>query len=889
MPHRTLTSWLAIAALATLALGTAGCSDPVDPPPDGGSDADPDADTDPDAGADADADGDGGAPCDSGDGPARLDLGAGVVLAVEADGSLRLLRGEAEVLRLPPEAFAVGTVARLDPAANYDPYYLEDVDRGIYREPAGLAWLDPACASTATDEGGALVVTLTYPGGRRGSVTLRADAPGRARVDWTLPDGDPPAVFARLAARTPADEHFYGLGEVFDHVDHRGRVRAMQLEPAPLESANNEAHVPIPLLVGTSGWGLYVDSRRPGVFATAVAEDDLVRVTYGLGAAAGDGLALYLFAEPHPLDVTRHYYELTGFPGPVAPWALGPWLWRDEVDDQAAVEADLATIRDLDLATTGYWIDRPYASAVNSFDFEPADYPDPAAMMAAALDLGFRVALWHTPYLDDEDADSRALYDAAVTSGYFPPVMGTAASPWGPPLDFTNPDAFAWWQARLAGYRDLGVAGYKLDYAEEVLAGAFGIRLPWAFYDGSDELTMHRGYQDGYHRAYAEMLPEGGGFLLCRAAVAGDQRHGTIIWPGDIDATLTRFGEAFVDRDGEEHVGVGGLPAAVVASSALGPSGFPLFGSDTGGYRHAPPDRETYVRWFEHTALSTVMQVGTNANDLPWDLGDLGLDEEVLDLYRRYARLHLRLFPYLWSAFARVRVDGRAIQRPLGLAHPELGLHPDDVYLLGDHLLVAPVVDRGVTQRRLSLPAGGWQDWWTGAHHEGEATVAAPLGTIPLLVREWAPIPLLRPTIDTLLPVADPAAVDSFATAPGPLWVRLGVRAGSTGEAAVSAVLYDGTELAVEPPATGGACPAATVRVARGEVFAGPVVFEVVGAELDAPRWSAAGGGETSLAASADAAAFDAAEAGWLSLGEGRTLSKAPGAAAAVRFGVCGG
>ena len=93
----------------------------------------------------------------------------------------------------------------------------------------------------------------------------------------------------------------------------------------------------------------------------------------------------------------------------------------------------------------------------------------------------------------------------------------------GIPIDLTNPDAFDWWQALIGRYVDIGIEGYKLDYGEDVAAGAGERRLPWLFADGSDERTMQAGYQLFYHRAYAEKLPDDGGFMLCRSATYGDQ------------------------------------------------------------------------------------------------------------------------------------------------------------------------------------------------------------------------------------------------------------------------------------------------------------------------------------------------------------------------------
>ena len=766
-------------------------------------------------------------------------LGSEGLFALERDGQRLLTFGW--------DGLALGTVPALDDTLNYDPWYLEPVaaDDALYAPPEGLAWIGATAMEDLGESDAGRTLRVTWDDGRSSDLSIDTAAEGRVALRWSPPAEGTPTAYFRLRPRVAggASEGFYGLGEYFDHVEHRGQTRAMHFEPSPLESAYNEAHFPVPLLVGTSGWGLFVASYRPGVFAVATEQDDLVQVTFGQGADAPEGLEFHLFSSAHPLDVTRHYYDVTGYPGPFAPWALGPWIWRDEVDGQAAVEADLLTIRDLDLATTGYWIDRPYATSVNTFDLNPATYGDPAAMMNVADSLGFAMALWHTPYVDPDHEASAPLYEEAASAGYFAPLMATAFGPWGPPLDLSNAAAFSWWQEQLQPYVDLGIVGYKLDYAEEVIVGAFGTRLPWAFADGTDELTMQRRYQLLYHQVYAELLPEDGGFLLCRAGGWGDQVNGTIVWPGDIDANMARHGDKVTEEDGSWYVAVGGLPAAVVAGSSLGPSGFPLFGSDTGGYRHSPPDEETYIRWIQHTALSPVMQVGTNTNDLPWSFGDAEVhDPELVDLYRLYARLHLRLWPYLWTQVAALATTGRAIQRPLGLAHPELGVHPDDVYLLGDDLLVGPVVDPGVTSRTLPLPAGTWIDWWTGAAHVGpEAEIEAPLDRIPLLLRAGHPVPLLRPTIDTLRPVTDPDAVDSFATAAGPLHVV--VAPGPEG----SFTLYDGTVVA-QAPVEGGL----ELSWTPGAVFAGGVtIFEVlaVGAEPSAVEgatswsWDPARGG----------------------------------------------
>lgn len=778
------------------------------------------------------------------------------VEVVWAEPELLLRRGDEVLLRFPADGFQLGAVAALDDDSSYDPFYVAP-DRWLTVESAEPLGGDATVA-----------LRLRFAEGATARLTVDELAPGRFAATL-IPEGGPPLAYLRLRPVVDAEEGFYGLGEYFDAAEHRGRVRAMQLEyDAKLESQYNEAHVPVPFVIGTRGWGLFVEDPHPAVFDVAAAADDRVAATFGTGMATGEGLKFHLYAANHPIDVVRHYYATTGAPRLPAPWALGPWIWRDENEDQAQVEADIAEIRALDLATSAIWIDRPYASAVGAFDWRPAQFPAPAAMIAAAHALGLRVALWSAPYVEDAPATA-AIRGEALTQGFFPPKVGLLTSSWGAPIDLTNPDAFAWWQALIRTYTETGIEGFKLDYAEDVTVGIAGARTPWAFADGSTERTMHKLYALLYHRVYAETLPAAGGFLLARAGTYGDQRNVSVIWPGDLDATMDRHLDE-AEKDGESFVAVGGLPAALTASLSLGPSGFPFFASDTGGYRHSPPDRETFTRWFQYTALTPVMQVGTSSNDVPWEFTPAnGFDEVMLGWYREYARLHMRLFPYVWTYAQRLALDGRPLQRPLGLAYPELGVHPSDTYLLGDALLVAPVVERGATARALTLPPGGWVDWWTGEllAGGGEVTVAAPLASLPLFLRAGGIVPMLRPTIDSLAPTTTPAQVDSFADDPGVLYLRV-----AAAEQASSFAVYDDTLLSQQLGAR-----ALTLAITPGELFTAGAVFEVIAA----PTIAAVLDGDTPLAQLGSPAALEAASAGWVysgALGGTLLVKVGPGA-----------
>lgn len=724
-------------------------------------------------------------------------------------------------------AFQVGTVDDLDSGASFDPYWLF-VDSPP-EPPAGLRWHASGDLRVVGSDASALSLELPVPGGTA-QLTFAPSYAGSFRAVFRT---DAPNV-AFLRVRPDADPHeaFYGLGEWGDGVEHRGKLRAMQIEiDTTLESSNNENHVPVPLLVGTRGWGVFVKSQRPGVFDVARETDTTIDITFGTAEDSATGLELYLFSADEPLDIYKPYYEVTGYPQLPAEWAYGPLIWRNEHDSQAQVLDDIDKIRSLDLATSGIWFDRPYARGVNTFDWDPAKFPAPETMLQTLRDAGLRYAIWQAPYTAPADNQDPApeQHAYATENGFFPPVTGLLVNQWGKPIDFTNPEAYAWWKENLATYtRPLGAGGYgvegfKLDYAEDVVLGASGQRIPWQFADGSDERTMHYGYTMLYHQIHRELLDQHGGFLLVRAGRWGDQTRGVIVWPGDLAADLSRFGDPL---PGTSQRSVGGLATALSFGLGLSASGFPFSASDTGGYRRSPPNNETWLRWVEANAVWSAMQVGDGSSQAPWEFTpENGRTQASLDTYRTYARLHLRLFPYAWSYAHAMWETGRPIVRPFGLAVPYMQVHPIDQYFFGDHLLVAPVITAGQTSREVVFPPGAdWYDWFTGERVAtvGAVTVDAPLDKLPLYLRGGGIVPMLRDTIDTLAPAKLPG-VESYANDPGVLVVRT-----APGSAQPPFVMFDGTTIESDGTPT-------MLSFVPGSRFTNGAVFEIV-ARAEPPK-----------------------------------------------------
>lgn len=690
---------------------------------------------------------------------------AGAPSYADPDGAT-LVVGETGVIGFADHrlSLAFGTVSSPEDTFNYDPYNLIDPAMSYavpplleFSETTGARWDGDAWALDLAD--GA-------------TARLRVDDAGPGLRLTLTRDGEEWAPYVRARIGIDGDEAFYGLGEWFDGAEHRGHVHPMQIEiQTALESSYNEAHVPVPLLVSSAGWGILVDSDWPGTFDVGAGDPDVVEIVYN----QRDGFNLDLYAPGSPAETVARYHRRTGMPEVPPNWAFAPLQWHDDDITAEILVEDAAAIRALGIPTGCVWIDNPWQTSYNSMQPDPARFPDWTGLIADLEATGFRMLAWTTPYVEEGDPEYAGYADA----GWFvdAPIL---FSQFGELVDLTHPDAMAAWQGRAEAAEAIGIHGWKLDYGEDVQLGIGASRLAYPFANGEDERTMHHRYAQFFHRAYQE--PSGNeSFLLGRGGGRGGHVYTDAIWPGDIDSDFRRFGD-----DGH----VGGLPSAIRAGTGLAASGYPFFASDTGGYRHDRPTHEVMTRWTEYSALLPIMQYGgSGLNHNPWDFtvyGESAFTEATLEAFTRYAVLHIRLFPYFRALADRAGATGLPLLSAQGFAYPDEGLHPDDAFLVGSDIYVSPVEEEGATTKEVSFPPGGWIHWWSGARHEGTATVAAPVGTGPVFQREGSAIPLLRRDVVTL--ASSDGSVESWADEPGRLNARIVRGAGAafalaTGEA----------------------------------------------------------------------------------------------------------
>jgi alpha-glucosidase (family GH31 glycosyl hydrolase) len=639
-------------------------------------------------------------------------------------------------------------------------------------DPAGIEWVTPRRATAVDEAQGS--ITLDDP--RTGPVTVRVTvaAPGVVAID--LDARGPDVAMLRLVL--PTDDGAYrGLGERFGPLDPRGSIVPMQLQlTAASSSGTNETHVPVPFVVSSRGYGLFVRTREAGAFdvgATAPAE---LRASFeGHRATA----FVLMDARRDPTAVVARYTRLTGLPRLPPRWAFGPQQWRNVWRNADELLEDARRLRAERIPTTTLWIDNPWMRSYVEHVVDEARFPDPPGLLRTLAGLGYRVLFWSVPYLDAVAEGSMPRNEAerqwlrARDAGWLVRgPTGTAyvsPSTFGSPggmrealgslVDFTSRDASAYWTEQLGPLIQMGARAFKLDYGEDIVTDVGGARPRFAFSTGESERTARWAYPQGYHAAYRAALDRyagGDGFLLGRASSWGGQSVLDVVWPGDLD---NDFRAHVYERE------VGGLPASVHALISLAESGFPNFASDTGGYRGGRPTREALLRWAEHTALSPFLQLGGGGESHnPWTY-----EPDATPVYRDLARLHNTLVPYLFAQARRASRDGTPPVRSLALAFPDdaAGHIDDAAYLLGDDLYVAAVVTPDTATRRVHVPPGTWVHWWSQRAYTGPADVEvpAPIGQPAFFVRRGAGIELLPDDLDTLVDATAPGIVDGRARA----------------------------------------------------------------------------------------------------------------------------
>jgi alpha-glucosidase/alpha-D-xyloside xylohydrolase len=538
------------------------------------------------------------------------------------------------------------------------------------------------------------------------------------------------------------DGPLLGLGEGGPQFDRKGSADRMIIGQGGYHLSTHGTRAPIPWLVGTNGWAMFVHQPTGEFDFTG----ELGKFT---PKEAPLPLDLFVVASKDPAVIMREYARITGLPEMPPRWAFGYLQSHRTLEGPEQIAGIARTMREKKLPCDALiYLGTEFApSGWNTrngeFTWHPGNFPEPRRQLAALHDQNFKVVV-HVVI------EGKHLTGSVADECTAPPLPSgrTPDNKWPPDRQVS-----CYWPFHKSVMDD-GVDGWWPDQGDGL--------------DGPSELNRHRMYWEGTQVYRPNERP----FALHRNASAGVQRFGGLIWSGDVQSRWETL---------KTHV-----PVAI----NTGLTGLPYWGTDIGGFIPTTEyTGELFVRWFQFAAFCPVFRShGRNWHlHLPWgwDGGDGGPPEtqnfkadpaelhnpQIEPICRQYLELRYRLMPYLYTAVRETHDTGMPIMRALWLHHADdpTAVGRGDEYLWGRDILVAPIVEKGATTRRLYLPRGRWFDFWKEEVVDGgrEIDRSVDLATTPLYVRAGAVVPMDPVRQYTDEPVTDPTTLVVYPGADG--------------------------------------------------------------------------------------------------------------------------
>jgi alpha-glucosidase (family GH31 glycosyl hydrolase) len=557
------------------------------------------------------------------------------------------------------------------------------------------------------------------------------------------PDDDIISVGMNVAASN--DEYFTGLFErTVDGNQNEswkeGITTAMNLRGEEVDMfVKPTLSLYTPFYLSSNGYGLFFEGTWPGHYDFCKSDPRRVLISY-----EGKKLSGIIYASDKPAEIVKAHSLHVG-PTIVPPeWAFLPWRWRDNHSNlktyydgtpvtapyNSMVVEDMLMMKAFDIPCGVYWVDRPWAKGLHGyadFEWDPQRLPNAEKMIGWLHQNNTKFLLWVAPWVTGE------MRFEAKEKGYAIPIKG----PHGDineenvaEIDFTNPEACKWLQEKgIEKMLRQGVDGFKLDRSEELCPEDYTIK----FHDGRFSREVRNEYPVLYVKTFNESCKKikGDDFVLIpRAGYTGSSKYSGF-WGGDIGSPAE------------------GLRAAIIAIQRCAIIGFPVWGSDIGGYWQGDLDREVFARWLAFGAFNPIMEIGPTEDRAPWSMDTAPhYDAELIAIWRLYAKIHTALAGYTHRMVKEANKTGMPVVRPLFLQyHDQPEAWKDwQTFLYGPDILVSAIWKKGITRHTCYLPAGEkWIDAWDKTKvYEGGQTieVETPMMKIPIFIREGAVVDL---------------------------------------------------------------------------------------------------------------------------------------------------
>jgi len=674
-----------------------------------------------------------GAGCSSGDdGSSPTEM---VQIVASDDGTVEVISGERTLFALAP----TGPVAR-----NFD----EDFFGSPERFERTNETIDPLTVqSVANDESGTTVEYANVDQSR--TATLTAQRVGDYASEFRLELAGDAADSIAVGIRCDAEGTFHGFGEQYNATNQRGeKFQLLVTEGGIGRDASNAlagdehtTYFPMPYYIDARGFGALFNTKRRVLVDLCASDENIAWVEVVSGAP----VVWRVFHGPTPVDVISQLGDLVGRPAQPPLWAYSLWIGSQGGRDAVLAEVDALEAANVPVSTM--WV-QDWGGVRINFDggfgvryvWEPREvcipeelcpaiencsvcYPQFGEMVSGLHDRGYRFLTYVNPFIVQDlgltgGVDGR--FSAMEEMGLlvndpdgetYLPIIGPNFPEFDGHPDFSNPGTLDFIAESLANIvRDYGVDGWMVDFGEWIPLDAVAS-------DGSDGVERRNTFPIDWQRATLEAMdavrPDGDWVMFARSGFTGVQSVAQIHWAGD---QQTNWSE------------LDGLPTVVPALINLGLAGQPFVTHDIAGFGRSdgPSTKELYQRWTELGAFTPIMRTHQGADKVSnwrWDS-----DEETTAHFRKFTYVHCALMDELVTLAAEWETTGAPILRHMMLNYPKDPATWDlsDQYMLGDSLLVAPVLTKGAIGRTVYFPAGKWFNVWTGNDIRGPVTVEVP-------------------------------------------------------------------------------------------------------------------------------------------------------------------
>jgi len=603
----------------------------------------------------------------------------------------------------------------------------------------------------------------TFRVGEHGKGNVMLFGEGIVAITWSVPDND---RFAMTFACDPS-ERFFGMGAQVSS-EHRGfRVPVWSAEQGNgkaergednflfgLTGEHYDAYAPVPFALSSRPYGLWVDTRHY-VEMEFCEDDERLRVE-----SWAPQMSLVVFANE---SMARSLQTFTGAswgrPAPVSRWTFAPWV--DAFGGPTGIADVVEVLRDRDIPASAVWAEDWVGTTealggehlTYNWEQDTTLYPDLGAVADDLHRAGLRFLTYVNPFVPN---DTQLYQDLLAADGLVRDHRGEVVElsfAWGAPPGYFDPTS-AGGQTVFREYMERalanGVDGWMADYGEALPYDA-------VLADGRTGAEGHNAYpilwaatNDAFLR---EQRPDDFAFFS-RSGHTGIAAATHIHWLGD---QLVSFDE----NDG--------LGSVVPLYLSAGLSGIALTHSDTGGYTSFLANVRTFelwARWLELEAFTPFLRMHHTSNpaaNLQWHS-----DDATLALVEEYFDWHQRLLPYFARVAGEASSHGWPAVRPLwwGAEERDDLYLVDDAFLVGNDLLIAPIVTEGATERSVPLPPDAWRRWPAlqaplGAAETGTVQASATVEQAIVYVRAGAVVPLLAADYDTLAPTRAGDIIDA--------------------------------------------------------------------------------------------------------------------------------